>query len=356
MAPAKRAAPGTLPSLSVKRGKIDAEEVEGTVRDKQLLHVMKVIDTSENTESSRELLRIITRGSLAEPQEAWHPYQKAAALMMREVFHDLEEGHQHGIEAAMQTVKAAEGSHKVLLLALKSAQVELANVGKQLTAAKECWCSQNLELSHAAQAEVKASEATSLSEKALNSALAPRRTLEEALTRHLPALMTHSSAPEPHIKGLLEILVSLPGSLEESLVRAACTAGRLKPEARGSFDRAALDQLRESLEKQIEASPAAAEEQALLEQRRAEEAEAKEGRLASDANMKAVAESLRDAELRQASAEADESRAEEAVTGATEAISKAARACEEAESRLAAFRAQPLASMEALLQEPAIMN
>mmetsp|Transcript_33330 Transcript_33330/g.70840 ORF Transcript_33330/g.70840 Transcript_33330/m.70840 type:complete len:365 (+) Transcript_33330:52-1146(+) len=299
------------------------------------------------SESSREMLRLMSPGCLGTPADERHEYQVKVATMLQEVLGHGEETMRSVVDCA-----AAEVERAASTLALRS-QDRVASVATHTTQisalqeAKASFRKENRDLQSARRSLDEAIAVQQREDATALAAAASRKALQEALQEHIPQLASGSGAGQ----GIESVVkVSEAVGIEESLVQAFLVVARKRPEARSAFDGAVLRQLEGDLSGRLAGLEATVVEAPGASERAAAVVQAEAAFEAARQRMAASAASLRGGEIQAREAEAGSLRGELVERAALGELRRLEAKHERAESDLEDFRRGPIDAFQSLAE------
>ncbi|CAJ1328068.1 unnamed protein product [Effrenium voratum] len=307
--------------------------------------VDKLLDVSE---SGRELLRLLVKGSLCSPPQERHKIQVAGAQLAAEAFQSGKEALQFECEEAATEAEKYRDMVQAKAKDLKDTKKEFVAAAAAFRSAKAVFLEDNKSLQIARKTLDQATEELTNHRSALKEVTGSKEELELAVHRHMPAILNGSCELQLHADAVGPLLARIP---EESLKNAAASSLKLEPEKRGAFDNAVLQQLNSTFSKLLEAVPSAEEEQ--LEVEEAEKVEATASLAFAEARRQQAqsAHALRLAELDLRQAQGHEGQAAELLKEAEQELACGERQLEAARDSLREFQSGPMASLKVLEED-----
>lgn len=212
------------------------------------------VNTSVVSETSREMLRRMVRGSLGAPTcEPWHPYQEAVVDMLREVLNEVEADLAKQANAVVADVSEVEQAACASTQA--AAEAEHSACTEAWESAKAQFCEDNLDMQAAWHSFSKAANAKAFGDTESTRAAKLSQALEAAMRDNYPPLLKGTckgnwkADSATHLAVLAPLICQVP--LDDSLARAFPVAASKRAEDRGAFDQAALSQLQAEFVKHV---------------------------------------------------------------------------------------------------------
>ncbi|CAE7308649.1 unnamed protein product [Symbiodinium natans] len=216
------------------------EETRTKSRSQCLADVEQAVDQLDVSDTGREMLRLLIKGSYGCPVEERHRYQDAAARLVREAFQDGEEGLQARRKGVADKADKCKSDLEERAAKLRSSREDFTAAISVFRKAKEAFLADNRILQQRRVALDQSTQDLQRCQAKLKEAIGCRDQLQQALAT-LPAIL-QGTVQDESVSALLGQV-----SLEDSLKSAALSSLKLPAEDRGAFDKAVLEQLRGAL-------------------------------------------------------------------------------------------------------------
>jgi len=349
---APKRSPAAISSLPAKKQRTEEpDKVPKCISREQCLRdVEEALEKIEDvSDTGREMLRLIVKGSLGALPEERHRFQHAACQMVEEALRSEEDTMRQNLSRATSEVSGCLAAIEARMQELKNAKEAFGARVAAFHTAKAAFLADNQALQMQRKSLDVAKEERLLCQSKLNEVIGPKHELESAVKTHMPAIISGAPAPiQANVEAVTPLLAQV--QLEDSLRGAAISSIKLAPEARGFFDKAVLEQLSAALTKLLEKVPAAEAEYAAVKVAEEKEAAARSVFLEARAKQARSAHDLRVAEL-----EVREAEGVEGVSIETLRDSEEVHLCSEhqrraSEKHLQEFQDSAIASLQVLLQ------
>jgi len=317
--------------------------------EEQLATVIAALDHADHlSDTGKELLRCMAAGCLSTPPEMRHELQVAVAQMLRQAFDGIADGLLGKLREASEGLRELEDERSLRQKELQSGQASLDGCAERILQAKSKFSEDNVALE---SSRARLDDARLVREQtdgkwmgAKQLKIDVERTIED---HYKPVLAGGDGDMKPHLDAIQSLFGHVP--IEDSLSQAFSAAAKLKPPARGNFDRWAMEQLLKELQKHVTELDALAQSSPVgLGERARAVAEAEAGVQRAREQQRSSAASLRLTELEAWEGEGAADAADEAVLDAEEAVGTAVERRAGEEAALGAFRDGPCATLAAL--------
>jgi len=322
------------------------EETDSISRKQCLATVEQAVDLLDTSDTGKEMLRLLIKGSFGCAAQEQHRYQQAAAEMVKEAFEDAEEALRARSRATVQEAERQKGCLEEKASVLRAAKEEFASAISAFRDAKAAFLADNQMLQQKRQMLDAAKEEMNKCRSKLKEVTGCKQQLTDALERHMPAIMKGVPDVQLHIQEVSLLLVEVP--LEDSLKTAAASSLKLSAEMRGSFDKAVLEQLCAALSKTLKAVPSAENEQKAVEDAQAVERAAMTAFAEARQAQTRSAHELRLAELQIRSAQGAEGTALECLREKEQELKQTEKQVQADQESLRQFHDGPVAALKVL--------
>lgn len=316
-------------------------------RDRCLTDVEQAVDRLLGvSESGRDLLRLLARGSLRTCPQERHRLQILGAELTNEAFRTNQEGLRVDCQKAADQAEKFKCTAKARAEDLRLAKEGFAATVTAFRSAKTSFLEDNKILQVKRKALNGADEELKICQAKLAKVTGCRQELELAVQRHMPAIIQGSSDIQAHAEAVLLLLARV--HLEDSLKNAASSSLKLSPEKRGGFDKAVLEQLCCALSKLLQEVPPADDEQLAVQDAGSTQRQASEAFIEARQRQLQSAHSLQLAELALRQAQSDEGMAFESLNDVQQELAAAELQLNAARSVLKDFDEGPMTSLKVL--------
>lgn len=322
------------------------EETRPKSRSQCLAEVEQAVDQLDVSETGREMLRLLVKSSHGCPVKERHRYQDAAARLVEEAFQDEEEFLQARNREAADKAEKCRSDAQERAGKLRTSKEGFTAAISAFRAAKEAFLADNQVLQQRRRALDQSTQELRQCQAKLREATGCKDQLQQSLAA-LPGILEGTARDETVSALLGEV------ALEDSLKTAALSSLKLPAEARGSFDKAVLEQLHGALTRLLEALPTAEAEQLAVEEARVSEEAAASAFAQAREAQRTSAHALRLSELELRWAQGAEGAALECLQEQEQELRQFERELKAANEALNQFRHGPMASLK-VLQETEI--